>query len=478
MIHPHNSPAYSDRSPSRWQAALIGLGPLAVLLMHAYLGTFSRFMADDYCSASESLRLGILRAAWFWYRTWTGRYSANVLDATFGALGPGVTPVVTALVLALWLAALFAAIGLIMQPRGTRRPVLLSIALAAAILFLTLALAPNVRQALYWGQGMRSVVPPLIVLTFDFAVFLYCRTRAWSPRAAALWMALSFLLAFGAGGFSETFAALQVVIFGLAVGWLLLFHRTAAAKNDWLFLASGFAGAVFSVIVIVLSPGNPARAAFYPPPPALPKLLGIAFSSYRAFISGLADSPLKVISIFAALSLGLWFGFHHQITPHGWRAAALTLFIGAILSFSCFPPAAYGESTVPPERTLLIPTYIVVLTAIALGAAVSQPLAGRWRAMVPLSNVAGLILWIAVALSLSQLISVQPTYAAYARAWGRFDAQMVHLRQQGYATAVISTADQKASNWAGLNTLGNSTRFWLNKCVGDYYGIKVVSTTP
>src|SRR5512142_2120663 len=123
---------YSARlrsSPTSWGAALIAIASTAVLGMHAYLGTYSRFMADDYCSASESLRLGILRAAWFWYRTWTGRYSANVLDATFGALGPGVTPVVTALVLALWLAALFAAIGLIMQPRGTRRPVLLSIAL-------------------------------------------------------------------------------------------------------------------------------------------------------------------------------------------------------------------------------------------------------------------------------------------------------------------------------------------------------------
>src|SRR5512142_1126962 len=122
-------PLQPDSPPARWAAGLAAFASMAVLLMHGYLGSYSRFMADDYCSAAESLRLGILRAAWFWYRTWTGRYSANVLDAIFGALGPGVTPVVTALVLALWLAALFAAIGLIMQPRGTRRPVLLSIAL-------------------------------------------------------------------------------------------------------------------------------------------------------------------------------------------------------------------------------------------------------------------------------------------------------------------------------------------------------------
>src|SRR5512140_3108459 len=93
-----------------WGAALIAVASSAVLLMHAYLGTYSRFMADDYCSASVGLRLGVLRAAWFWYRTWTGRYSASVLDATFGTLGPAVTPSVTAIVLVVWLGCLFAAV--------------------------------------------------------------------------------------------------------------------------------------------------------------------------------------------------------------------------------------------------------------------------------------------------------------------------------------------------------------------------------
>src|SRR5512146_741159 len=150
-------------APARWGAALAAIASTAVLVMHGYLGTYSRFMADDYCSAAESVRLGILRAAWFWYRTWTGRYSANVLDALFGALGPGVTPFVTALVLLAWLLALFAAIVLFLAARGQRQQSLISFSLAASILLLTLTLTPDVPQALYWGQGMRSVVPPLLV---------------------------------------------------------------------------------------------------------------------------------------------------------------------------------------------------------------------------------------------------------------------------------------------------------------------------
>ena len=468
-------PSSTSRT-TRWAAALIGLASTAVLLMHGYLGTYSRLMADDFCSASVSLKLGVLRAAWFWYLTWTGRYSANVLDGTFGALGPAVTPVVTALVLALWLASLYGAFLIALRTLSARSQPLLSFALASTVLFLTLAIAPNVPQALYWGQGMRAVVPPLIVFTFDVYIFLYCRRRAWSPRATILWMVLSFILAFGAGGFSETYAALQVVIFGLALAGLLL--ARSASRQDWLFIASGLIGALLSVAAIVLSPGNPARAAFYPPPPALPKLLGIAFTSYGIFLTEITNSPTKIIAIIAALALGIWLGVHVEIGPRGWRAAAAILLLGAILSFSCFPPAAYGESTVPPDRTLLIPTYILVLTALFFGASVSQPLVARWNDLRPLSNIAILILWTAAVLSLSQMIAAQPAYAAYARAWARFDTQMVDLRQKGFATAVISTADQKASNWSALNTLGDTTRFWLNKCVGDYYGIKVISTTP
>ncbi len=463
---------------AKWGAALVAGGSTVVLVMHAYLGSFSRFMADDYCSAAESLRLGILRAAWFWYITWTGRYSANVLDATFGALGPRVTPLVTTLVLVIWIAALFAAVLMLSRIRGTGSRFLTGFSVAASVLFLTLALAPNVPQSLYWGQGMRSVVPPLILITFDVALYLYCRARQWSPSETIFWTSASFLLAFGAGGFSETFAALQVVIFGLGIAGRLLFRNHTAAKNDWFFLLFGLAGAMLSVLVIVASPGNPARAAFFPPPPPLPILLGIAFSSYGLFLVAITDSPLKSVALVATLSVGVWLGLHFDLSLRGWRSAGAVLLAGLVLSFSSFPPAAYGESTVPPDRTLLIPTYIVVLTLMPLGACISGPLAQHWKSLVRVSNVAILILWIAAALSLSQMTAMQPTYAAYARAWAQFNAQMIDLREKGYATAVISTADQKANNWAKLNTLGDATRFWLNKCVGDYYGIKVISTTP
>ena len=94
---------------SRWQTAAIaaaGISSLAALTLHGYLGTYSRYIADDFCSAGMARRLGVLRAVWYWYINWTGRYSASALDAVFGLLGPAVTPFVTGLVLLIWLASL------------------------------------------------------------------------------------------------------------------------------------------------------------------------------------------------------------------------------------------------------------------------------------------------------------------------------------------------------------------------------------
>jgi hypothetical protein len=446
--------------------------------MHAGLGSYSRFMADDYCSAAESLRLGILRAAWFWYRTWTGRYSASVLDAAFGALGPGFTPAVTALVLIVWMASLFAAILLYSRSTGGHAQPLLGFSIAGVVLFLTLALAPSVPQALYWGQGMRSVIPPLIVMALDTAIFLFARERNWPRWEAILWMALSFMMAFGAGGFSETYAALQVVILGLALAMLFFARERNPRRQDALFLSTGLAGAILAVVVVIASPGNPARAANFPPAPGLLDLLRISFESYGIFLSQLVSSPLKVTALAASLTFGIWAGLHSAFGPRGWRVAVIIAAAGLVLTFSCFPPAAYGESTVPPDRTLLIPTYMLVLAAVLVGAAVSGPLAERWKPATPLSYASILLLWIAAILSLHQMLAVRPTYIAYARAWGQFHSQMIGFRREGIASAVISTADMKANNWAQLNTLGDNTRFWLNKCVGDYYGVKVISATP
>lgn len=467
------------RGIRHWGPIAVGAISLGVLTMHAYLGSYSRFMADDYCSAAEGRKFGTLRAAWYWYLNWNGRYSANVLDAFFGNLGPAFTPAVTAIVLLVWLAVLATTIFLLVPRLGGRYgrwP--LSIASAAAILFLTFALAPDIAQSLYWGQGMRSIVPPLVVMTLYIGLFLFSRRQPPSTRSTWIWISLSFLLAYGAGGFSETYTALQLAVLGLTLATWFMIDRYSLSKHDLLWLSAGLLGAALAFITVVMSPGNSSRAGFYPPPPAISALFGIALRSYAVFFGGIFGSGPRILVLLTAMGLGVWIGASFGLRVPDKRVILAILLLGAVLTFSCFLPAAYGESDAPPDRTLLIPTFLLVLTAVALGISAGAWLAPRWK-VLPLISSAGILLLVVTAIiTIQGMYSLQPEYAAYARAWGRFHAQMISLRNSGATNANVSTADMNANNWAGLNVLGDNPKFWLNQCVSDYYGVKVISDSP
>lgn len=468
-----------EQRETRWTLGIILGASLAVLAAHASLGTYSRFMADDYCSASQALQRGTLRAAWYWYRNWTGRYSANLLDAIFGKLGPGFTPAVTAIVLFLWLALLAATISLLIsQLNSEHSSPLLAISMAAAVLFLTLAIAPNVPQALYWGQGMRSIVPPLMLMTLYIGLYLWLWRRSWPARLPWLWLATGFILTYGAGGFSETYTALQLAALVLTIAAVLISSRRGAQRPFMLFLYAGLLGAALSLITVAISPGNAARAAFYPPPPDLFPLLGISLNSFGFFLADVFGSGLRLLSLVAALGLGLWVGAAFDFHIPDGRAVLLILLLGLGLCFTCFPPAAYGLSDAPPDRTLLIPAFLLILTAVVFGVALGGWLAPRWTGAVVWLRAMLALLVLAAAISLSHLSALRPEYAAYANAWGKFNAEMVGFRQDGILSASITTAEMNANNWAGLNVLGDNPKFWVNECVSDYYGVRVISTSP
>ncbi len=253
---------------SRWLAWTSGTtiaASIAALAAHGYLGSYSRFMADDYCSASEANRLGIFRAAWYWYITWTGRYSANFADAVFGKLGPNFTPAVPSIVVLAWLGTLGITIYLLLPTEDKRLRLLLTGALATTILFLTLTLTANIEQSLYWSQGMRSVVPPLILGSGYVALLRWFQARPRLTRSRLVWSAIGLLLTYAAGGFSETYTVFQVAAFLLAIAVLLMCRRYASNKDIFFFLASGSLGALLALITVVVAPGNPYRQAYFSP---------------------------------------------------------------------------------------------------------------------------------------------------------------------------------------------------------------------
>ena len=56
--------------------------------MFAYLGSFTRYMADYFCQAAETNKFGFLQTQARWYVNWTGRFASNLSIAAAVSAGP------------------------------------------------------------------------------------------------------------------------------------------------------------------------------------------------------------------------------------------------------------------------------------------------------------------------------------------------------------------------------------------------------
>ncbi len=271
---------------------------------------------------------------------------------------------------------------------------------------------------------------------------------------------------------------MQLSALCLALAILLFNRKHASASGDIIFVTFGLLGAALSFITVIAAPGNASRQGFYPVPPPLFEILHISFASFTAFFGHLFDSAPKILSLFAVIAIGLWAGTLSHAQTRTTSRPFFILALGAVLIFSCFPPAAYGQSDAPPDRTLIIPLYILILTLLLFGMSLGTLLATRFKARIPLVCLAVLLVLLVGTISVYQIISERQSYVAYADAWGRFHAQMLGYERSGVARVEISTADMNTNNWSRLNVIGDNPKFWLNKCVSDYYGVSVISDSP
>jgi len=462
-----------------WAPFIIVVGYLSTLLLHADLGTYSRFIADDFCSAGITQRFGVLRSVWYWYLNWTGRYSASALDAVFGLLGPRVTPFVPVVVLMVWLAVLtYTAIAF--SDRFAQQNRVSSFILALSLLSVTLVVSPNVPQSLYWGQGMRSIVPPLILgaVYADLLLAFTAKRRAGSRYA--LWLVFDFLLALFTGGLNETFTALELSGLSFALILAVWKARSEAGRRAVHFLVAGVLGAGLAMLLVMSAPGNAFRQAFYPPPPGLAGMLNISGAGFLAFLGRSIGTPERWTALIGAVAVAAYMGLRAPLTgPKSWLAPVV-LAIGCGFAFLAFLPAAYGLSDAPPERTLMIPAHLLVATVLLASFIAGARIAvsaerHRWRTGLE----AGVLLLaassslFAVAVSDQRLLASRASYAAYANHWEYSNAQILRARAVGADQILIQPMD----NWAGLNEPNDNPKYWVNVCYRQYYGIEVLAAS-
>ena len=442
----------------------------------ASLGSYTRFMADDYCSAYAAHQFGLLRSIWYWYIHWSGRYAAFAFDwlvliKTFGPYGAHLVPPIS---IALWSAATIAAVYLSLQDFSSHHSALMvSILLGVSFVTTVITLSPDIAQSYYWLNGMRSYSLPLVLLSAYTFLFLWSMPRLKTNQAIFIACIASLAFAFFNGGFSETYAVLQFAMFVFLVVFQWL---TNDRKMDTKFRLLAFAviGALLSIIVIILAPGNAVRRAASPPAPAFIKLAQISIGAYLAFIQEILLSPRQISALIGALFISVWagFGYKNEINSKSWMIPALVAG-GLILSFVCIPPSVYGYVNSPPPRTLSIAVFGLATcwmsASFLIGSWLAHTLRSSARMEIGLLVAATLLIGISSVMTINYVNQQRGAYIAFAQKWDAMDAQILQARANHQASVTIPAM----INWAALERPNDNKKFWATVCYSEYYGIQV-----
>ncbi len=442
------------------------------LAAYAYLGSFTRMLADDFCSLGFANRLGLLRSIWFWYLNWSGRYTAFAADWLIlkSILGPYRLGFVVPVTIFAWLVFLLFAIYLQLEKRHSSA-LLHAAALAGVFLFLVLVLTTDISQSLFWWNGMRSYALPLVVISFYFLLFQIYKRLKFSPLWAGLF---GFILFFFSGGLGETFAVAQIAFIVFLIG-LDLFKFTGRPSNEMIVLYASLAGAVCALITVILAPGNRIRQAQLPPSPDMVTLVTISLQAYGAFLVDFFREPAKLIALVGAILTSIWIGAQYQpfASSDRWQIPAYILG-GLLISFACFPPGVYGYSEPPPARIAIIPVFFLLGGLLGAGFGTGSLLAGghnyQWLDSIPFIVSVTLLIGVSSLLTITSLWEKRNGYVRFAEKWDQVNTQILQARSEDLKTVSIPAMN----NWAGLDRPTDNPKFWATQCYSLYYGIQVV----
>ena len=343
---------------------------LAAILI---IGTTSRYMADDYCYAA------ILRGVFFERQvnaylhetTFSGnRFSLTLFTGISELFGPSNIRFLPPIAIVVWVAGLYFALR--QMPWFSHRNWLShleTLAVSEALVLFTMGMAANWVQVYFWRAGMFPYLAPLI--SGSLLIGLLAKSLR-SGKGRLLWTLLVFLTAFITGGFSEV--AVMVEFAMLVMGLMTVFLHRKDKKSIILPAAMALSGCLLALGLILFSPMNQLR-------------MQRSYGEYAGFLDTIVASAEGAVTFYlgtfyrqtlyyagALFFFGL-LGWGISLRA-GWQGPSFKktilwlggiLLMGFLVTVAAMIPGFFAESSYPSDRALVVPRFVSLLMALALG---------------------------------------------------------------------------------------------------------------
>jgi len=471
-----------------WAGIALGASMMIPLGVHAYLGWFSRYIADDFCTLGTLRKLGFFGSQVNWYENWSGRFTFTFIVNLTQLVGPKLTPILPALALALWLLA--ASFLILRWQRWLQMScsIILAFALSGLVIFATLEGSPNVYQSLYWQTGMLTYTLPLILLTAYLGWLLLFADGVPDKNRHSWEIPASGAAAFVFGGFSETYVSVQTALLIALFILSTIMLRGKKRRQVNAFLGAGIVGSLLAMLVIVIAPGNLIRRSLMPPSPDPIEL--IKKSLFDVYIFSVISFRRQPYIVALSIILPALVGFltyqgssrNKPLRMGDWARWLCPLVVIPVLTagliLASIMPSEYAISSYPDDRVLIMPAYFLFLGMTLWGLS----LGSRLRSLFVIKRE-----WILSAASLAFGLSVcallvfgfvsartltdqAPIASQYAQAWEKRDRTLKDIAEdQNEPIAVPSLR-----HMGFLAEIGYDPNEWINLCVAQAYGVDAV----
>jgi hypothetical protein len=348
------------------------------------------------------------------------------------------------------------------------------------VYFLTL-LAPDRLQTIYWRMGMLHYSLPLPLLLIQLGLVM--RWAAQPQRSLTGVSAAIFLLAFFAGGNSETFAFLQFGLWSLAILAALVLMRGMRRMRISALVLAPLGGSLLALVVMFFSPQNADRLAVMPPPDNLLLIIPYTLRFVAAFIYHALRGQITPFIVFV-LTIGVisFLAFRAQKPLLSLRAALRSLFLSllvmlVLIAASIFP-SVYAGLLYPAGRALMPAAFALLIglsAAIFFAAEALRHLTISRKSWLP-----------AAALLLLMLVSFYPFRAAsvqrydldrlsvWAERWDTRDQQI----RQSLADGTNDVLAREIEVVWSLEDMGPNPSHWINRCAAILYGAHSITANP
>lgn len=447
------------------------------LLIYAYLGSFTRYIADDYCFAVMPVKHGFFGMQQVLYFGWQGRYTTNATFSLVSLMGAGINQLPTFLVLTAIIAATYAILYALIRPLRLRYAPLIALILSQLVLVVVLQSAlqglATIAQVFFWRTGIMIYALPLIAAPLAAQLIMELSRREWHSWEWSLYPFLGTLVGFVIAGFSETFAAALV---GLLIGLLGMLWLVNRDRKLLVILSGTLVGVIVGLIVMALAPGTAVRQGTLADPLPLPQvavqaplfsigLIGLLARAAPLSFALVLTLPPLLMRLFASETTYRT----RQIQRILW---SLPLVMFAMLACA-LAPGLYATHIPPPSRALIDPTYVLII-----GTALISLIAGipseRERYAKGVTIALGVLAAAALIGSLIPLLRNLPEQAersqAYAAAWDAQDAAILASRRAGDMDVEVAPLP---NDWL-LDTLHAQPEWWINVCAAEFYGVESI----